>query len=402
MLGAVCAVVIAAGVVSPGGAGAEPGQTWSGVWASAPSGASYPPVANQSFRTIVHPSIGGRAVRITLSNEYGNAPVTFDAVSVALRGRGAEVRSATARPVTFGGAARVVVPAGATAFSDAATLEFGFGDDLAVSYHVPQVGAQVTGSGVTAFDKTGYATLPGAGDRTGDSSGAAFAMTNTWVPFLARVDADSPGTSGTVVALGDSITEGTLSAPDTNTDYPARLAARMRAAGIPLSVVNAGIGGNTVLPCGSVEPLFGRSALDRFARDVQAVPNVRTVLINEGGNDIRYCGRTAADIIAGLHQLIDTAHTAGLKVPLGTYIPRVSRTVLGADALPDSLGDDQRQAPNAWIRSRTDVTVVDFDRALVDATGTRQRPETGTLDSVHPGAAGYDMMAATVPLDALR
>jgi hypothetical protein len=89
-------------------------------------------------------------------------------------------------------------------------------------------------------------------------------------------------------------------------------------------------------------------------------------------------------------------------VLLGTYIPRVSRTVLLADALPDSFGDDQRQALNAWIRDRTDVTVVDFDRALATADDTRQRPDTGTLDALHPGPAGYDTMALTVPLDQLQ
>ncbi|WP_405179598.1 GDSL-type esterase/lipase family protein [Nocardia sp. NBC_01377] len=358
-------------------------------------------MSDQSFRTIVHPSISGRAARITLSNEYGIAPVTFRAASVAIRASDAGIRPGTAVTVTFGGAREVVVAAGASVLSDAVAIDFAFGQDLAVSYHVPSIVPQVTGSGVTAFSKTSYGTAPGAGDRAGDTTGAEFPTVNTFVPFLTRLDADSPATAATVVAFGDSITEGTLSTPDSNTDYPARLADRIQAAGMPVSVVNAGIGGNSVLPCSQLEPLFGRSALDRFARDVLAVPNVRTVIINEGGNDVRFCGRTAVEVQAGLRQLIDAAHAAGLKVFLGTYVPRVSRTVIFADMVPDSFGDDQRQALNAWIRARTDVTVIDFDRALTETSENRQRPETGSPDAIHPGAAGYAMMADIVPLAAL-
>ena len=39
----------------------------------------------QSFRMIVHPTIGGRALRIRLSNAFGRTAVTFRSLSVARR-----------------------------------------------------------------------------------------------------------------------------------------------------------------------------------------------------------------------------------------------------------------------------------------------------------------------------
>lgn len=402
-----CAVsVTAIAVTSTGLAAASPPvqsheTQWVGAWASAPSGSTYPPVLNQSFRTVVHPTAVGRSLRIVLSNQYGDGPVEFRSVSVARRTTGPAIQPDSIRPVTFGGALEMTVQPGDQIISDPVALPVEFGEDLAISFHVPTPARRVTGSGISAFNRTAYESPPGSGDYTHDTGGAGFAITNTFVPFLARVDVNSHTTRGTVVAFGDSITEGTATAPDSNADYPARLAARLHAEGVPVSVINAGIGGNTLLPCGAVESVFGLAAVERFRRDVLSVPHVSAVIITEGGNDLRYCGRTATDLENALQQLIDTAHAAGLKVLLGTYIPRISRTVLLPDAMPDLLGDDQRQILNAWIRDRRDVTVVDFDRAVANPAGTHQQPGTESMDGIHPGPRGYQLMADTVPVTEL-
>lgn len=402
------AACFAAGPLFAGGppAVASPGErdTWSGAWQTSPSGPSYPPAADQSYRAIVRMSMPGRGVRITLSNQYGNAPVTFRSASIAPRAAGAAIRAELGQAITFGGGREVTVAPGSSVVSDPADIEFGYGTDLAVSFFVPTVGALTTGGGIAAFDISSYSSLPAAGDRTSDTDGSAFPVVTPFRSFLTRVDAADPGTRGTVVAFGDSITEGTLSGLDNHADYPDRLADRIHDAGLPLSIVNAGIAGNTVLPCHTVEAtkeVVGEAAVTRFARDALAVPNIKTVIINEGGNDLRYCNRTAGEVETGLRQLIDAAHAAGVKVLLGTYLPRVSRTVMLPDAVPDTFGDDQRQILNDWIRTQRDVTVVDFDRALADPSDKHQKPGTETLDGIHPGPAGYAMMADTVPLDAL-
>ncbi|MFF3572634.1 GDSL-type esterase/lipase family protein [Nocardia jiangxiensis] len=120
--------------------------------------------------------------------------------------------------------------------------------------------------------------------------------------------------------------------------------------------------------------------------------------IDEGGNDLRYCNRSATDVESGVCRLIDAAHAAGLKVVVGTYILRVSRTVVFADAMPDSASDDQRQLLNAWIRCLHDVTIVDFEKALSEPDRPKQRSVTGSLGGIHPGPARYDLMAQAVPL----
>lgn len=407
VLAVACALLGTAIAVTPTGTAAasppapSPRTQWVGAWASAPSGPTYPLALNQSFRTVVRPTAAGDSLRLVLSNQYGDGPVEFRSVSVARRATGPAIQPDSTRPVTFGGALEITAQPGNQVISDPVLLPVEFGEDLAISFHVPTPARRVTGSGISAFNRTAYESPPGSGDYTHDTGGAGFAITNTFVPFLTRIDVNSPITRGTVVAFGDSVTEGTATAPDSHADYPARLAARLHAESIPVSVINTGIGGNTLLPCGAAESVFGPPAVERFRRDVLSVPHVTTVIITEGGNDLRYCGRTAIDLEKALQQLIDTAHAAGLKVLLGTYIPRVSRTVLLPDAMPDFLGDDQRQILNAWIRDRGDVTVVDFDRAVANPAGTHQQPRTESMDGIHPGPRGYQLMADTVPVTEL-
>jgi hypothetical protein len=56
------------------------------------------------------------------------------------------------------------------------------------------------------------------------------------------------------------------------------------------------------------------------------------------------------------------------------------------------------QKVNAWIRSRTDVTVVDYYALLAGNDGFYQ--PALTLDGIHPGESGYALMtpAATIAI----
>ena len=62
--------------------------------------------------------------RVRLTNRYGTAPVTFDAVRLARRGSGAGVVADTSRPVTFGGRRSVTIARGADAVSDPVRISF--------------------------------------------------------------------------------------------------------------------------------------------------------------------------------------------------------------------------------------------------------------------------------------
>ncbi|MEV6839562.1 GDSL-type esterase/lipase family protein [Streptomyces sp. NPDC051133] len=187
-------------------------------------------------------------------------------------------------------------------------------------------------------------------DHTGDDD-AAFGTTTTSWYYLAGLDVVSPTARGTVVAFGDSITDGYHSSTGAYTRWPDFLGRRLGAGPGPqkLSVVDAGIGGNRVLT--DVPNLWqGVSALKRFGHDALGLAGVKDVILFEGindiGNDAGPEGRTltAQDLADGYRTLIAEAHAAHVDVigaPLmpvqgnGYYSPAaeaIRRDVTGGSA----------------------------------------------------------------------
>src|SRR5262249_15360788 len=164
----------------------------------------------------------------------------------------------------------------------------------------------------------------------------------TWF-FLTRVEVLAPSDTGVIVALGDSITDGTASGLDANNRWPDHLARRLAGAGVRMSVLNAGIGGNRVLNEGN-----GPSALARFDREVLAQPGATALIVLEGGNDSGQAGQNpspgAADLIAAHKQMIERAHARGLRVYGATLTP------FGGARYWTAAGEAKRQQLNDWIR----------------------------------------------------
>ena len=132
-----------AAAVAPGQPAVAPGSpdvvaaagAWVDGWAAAPHSSAaettVPTFSNQSVRMVVRLHAGGNAVRIRLSNTFGDRPVTFGRASVGVRGSGAAVPAV--QPVTFAGKPGVTVTAGAETSSDVVSLAVRAGQDLAVS-----------------------------------------------------------------------------------------------------------------------------------------------------------------------------------------------------------------------------------------------------------------------------
>ena len=98
----------------------------------------------------------------------------------------------------------------------------------------------------------------------------------------------------TLVAFGDSITDGARSTPDTNRRWPNILATRFLAhKGRGIGVVDAGIGGNRILHDAQSNIAFGVNALARFDRDALKQPGVKYVVVMEGINDLGHAGTSA-------------------------------------------------------------------------------------------------------------
>ncbi|MEV6026339.1 SGNH/GDSL hydrolase family protein [Streptomyces sp. NPDC052036] len=359
-----------------------------------------PSFDNQTIRMVVHSSVAGSGVRITLSNRYSPAPLDVSAVDMAVQASGGEATRGTTRNVAFGGSRHVTIPAGAEAVSDVVPISVSAGENLLVSLYVPGTTGMSTWHS-DAFDTTYVAS----GNHAGDDSAAAFGTTTTSWYYLAGLDVVSPTARGTVVAFGDSITDGYHSSTGTYTRWPDFLGRRLGAVPGPqkLSVVDSGIGGNRVLT--DVPNLWqGVSALKRFGHDALGQPGVKDVILFEGINDIGNNagpdGRplTAQDLINGYRTLIDEAHTAHVRV-------------IGATLMPDQgngyytpAAEAIRQDVNKWIRtSRAFDGVIDFDQTMRDPSNPAAlKPAYDSGDHIHPDDEGMKAMADAIDLRLLR
>jgi lysophospholipase L1-like esterase len=373
-------------------------QNWVPAWTAA-ADSDGPALAALTLRHVLRASIGGHAVRIRLSNRFGTGPVTLGPVHVALRDAGPGIRVGTDRALTFDGQPTVTIPAGQSRLSDAAALDVGALQELAVSLYVP--GA------------TGPSTIHGNGKQTVyvakgvDATGATvfpLGETDDSRYFVTEVDVAAAGDARALVAMGDSITDGIGSTPDGNARWPDALAARLQAdpATTSIAVADAGIAGNRLLRDG-VAPYVGPSGLSRLDRDAIDLPGVRWLVLLQGLNDITASRVlpapsehvTVEQIIEGMKSVVARAHARGVQVWGATLLPR------GGTAGPrphTPAAEADRQAVNAWIRGAGAFDrVLDFERVVQDPEHPdRLRPDFDSGDHTHPNDAGYRALAASI------
>ncbi|MFE2261338.1 SGNH/GDSL hydrolase family protein [Streptomyces griseosporeus] len=367
---------------------------WTGSWARSTGGyAPVGPWTDRTLRLVVHTSAGGPRVRLRFDNTFAGAPVRIGAATVAVRDTGAAARGTPVR-LAFGGAPGVEIPAGAQAVSDPLGFTVPADADLLVSFHLPGTVTAVPVHQVAV--QRSY--LSGAGDHTAEAAATAYTSTLTSWPLLTGVDVG--GGPGSVVALGDSITDGHRSTPDTNRRWPDVLADRLLGqSDVPhYGVLNHGVGGNRVVTDrypgdGVSTDQSGVSALHRLDRDVFAQTSVRTVVVFEGVNDL-LSGTRAPDITAGLAEIAERAHARGLRVLAATILPCEGWGTCTAAV------EGERTAVNTWIRAGAVFDgVLDFDAVVRDpARPTRILAAYDGGDHLHPGDAGLAALARSVDL----
>ncbi|HEY1574639.1 MAG TPA: SGNH/GDSL hydrolase family protein [Pseudonocardiaceae bacterium] len=398
---------LAVGMVLPAtAAAATPTPAEIGTWTASPiagaTSSSCPAgaggVTNQTVRDIIYPSISGSKVRVRLTNTFGTAPLGVGAASIAVEKTGAATVAATTQALTFGGKKKVTIPPGAEALSDWVDFRVTQGQDLALSVYVPQLSGPATFHAAT--EQHSFLSTPGNFAKT--AGAADFPTTISCWMFADGVDvAPSPQVIGSVVAFGDSITDGVGSAVNANDRWPNILARRFDArAGKTLSVVDEGISGNRVL---SDAGTAGVSALARYGRDGLSQPGAKDIILLEGINDIGQSdlGTTplvaSADLIAGYQQLIAQAHAAGLRIFGATMTPFKGAFYWSPQ------GERTREAVNTWIlTSGAFDGTIDFAAITADPSDPQvYNPAFDSGDHLHPNDAGYQAMAGAINLKAL-
>jgi acyl-CoA thioesterase I len=182
-------------------------------------------------------------------------------------------------------------------------------------------------------------------------------------PAPLPVNADGPRAPITVVALGDSLTAGY--GLEADQAYPALLEARLRAAGFPVAVVNAGVSGDT-----------SAGGLRRVDWAIDG--GVRVMIVALGGNDALR-GLPVEDLERNLSAIIERAKAHGTAV------------VLAGMEAPPNLGPLYTASFRRVYRDlakRYDVPLLPF---LLD--GVAGMPGLNQADGIHPNAGGAAKVA---------
>ena len=377
---------------------------WVATWATSPqkdtdaSVLSAEELRAGTLRQIVHLSLGGPRLRVRFSNRYGTEPLHISAAHVAMAvGAGSpKIIGNSDKALSFSGKGDVTIPEGADYLSDLVDFSAPALSDLAITIRLESSAKLLTGhpgSRATSFlaptDRLAAEDLPDAKKIT------------RWY-FIAGVDVEASADAFSIVALGDSITDGHGATTDGSDRWPDVFAKRLQAnvTTRKIGVVNQGIGGNRLLIDG-----IAANVLARFDHDVLAQAGAHYVVVLEGINDLGMLthDKEVSDaeheeevrrVTGAYEQIIARAHAQGIKVVGGTLTPYVG----SAFYHPDEKNEADRQAVNQWIRKHFDG-VIDFDRVVRDPEHTeRLLPAFDCGDHLHPSPAGFAAMADAIPV----
>ena len=295
---------------------------WVGTWGTAPqlvephNNPPAPGLANNSLREIVQVSIGGKQVRLKLTNEFSKEATEIRAVELAIAktsGSSSEIDESTTVSLTFNGKPSVTMAAGATAVSDPVRLKIGPRENVAITIHYGEASSTSVsghpGSRTTSYLKEGNTT---------DFTNAI--KTDHWYSILA-LEVMAPKKAGAVAILGNSITDGRGSTTNQQNRWADVLSRRLLAnkATRNIGVLNMGIGGNCVLRGG-----LGPTGSSRYQRDLFGQEGVKYIILFEAVNDLggsRNGVETAKAIIEVYEKIINQAHQQGIRVFGATITP---------------------------------------------------------------------------------
>ena len=383
------ACLLTAGIALAGG-------HWVGTWGTAPQlverhyNPPAPGLTNNSLRQIVQVSIGGKKVRLKLTNEFSTEPTEIKAIELSIAktaGSSSEIDEASTVSLTFDGKQSVTIPAGGMIVSDAVKFPIGNRENVAITIHYGQTSPSVSGhpgSRTTSYLKEGNTT---------DFTGAI--RTDHWYN-IQTLEVEASKKAGAVAILGNSITDGRGSTTNEQNRWADVLSRRLLAnkATKNVGVLNMGIGGNCVLRGG-----LGPTGKDRYHRDLFGQEGVKWIILFEAVNDLggaRNGVQTAERIIDVYKEIIDEAHQKGIRVYGATITPFKGNNYYSADH------EKGRSTLNEWIRTTELLDgVIDFDQAVRNPQDPEamQKDFLFENDWLHFNAKGYETMGSSIDLN---
>jgi lysophospholipase L1-like esterase len=355
---------------------------WRTAWAASPSEPATPDMelGGSSIVQVIRLTAGGSKVRLRLSNTTGTAPITIEAIRM------------DGQPVLVDGKDRINIPSGMTIWTDPVQFNAEAGETIRVAFRIPDPEALPTihwYSGGDGKQRTAYSTR---------------ALPHRVV--VSAVDVAGGEAPGTIVAVGDSLTDGSTAPPGELGRWPDVMSQLLQKAGIPFAVANAGIGGDRLL-ADAAHTGSSPGILGRLDQDVFALSEPKAVILLAGTNDIGWPGATLNgrplaplsampepdDLIMGYRQTIQRARDRGVLIVLGT-IPPLNDRGTHLSGFGGVEKDRIRNIVNDWIRTQTEADgVIDFDlvlRSPDDLDALSESYDSG--DGIHPNEEGYRQM----------
>lgn len=357
-------------------------------------------ISNQTIKQISQISLGGEAIRLVFTNQYGDQPLYIDKTTVRLV-KGQSLKSKNAYPVYFSGKLKAQILPGKQLISDPIQLPVPDHAQLMVNTFIQKPTTFKT----FHWDAKQTSWLI-TGNQTANLNTPSSAKTTTARLLLSAVEVKPKRKAHVVAVIGDSITDGATATLDANTRWTDFLAKRLSPHQI--AVINSGISGNRLLNDG-----MGDSALERLQKEVFQYSGVKTLIVLVGINDISWPGTAFAPkqqipsfeaLTQGYKRVVDEAHRQGIQVIGATLLPfsgALPNTPLDNYYQPNK--DELRQRINHWIRtSHTFDGVLDLEQGLKDPKHPdRLNPIYDSGDHLHPNDRGNQQMANLVDLNQL-
>ena len=352
-----------------------------------------PGLAGNSFRQIVQVSVGGTELRLHLSNLFNTDATEILGVEIAKAasmGATPDIDEDSSVELTFGGERSFTMEPGTEAVSDPVSFDLADRDNLAITIHYGNISAVTLtshpGSRTSSYIAEGY---------TSDFS-APVAVTAHWYT-ISSIDVIPLKPASAIAVLGDSITDGRGTTTNGQDRWTDQLSRSLLKAGMNISVLNFGLGGNCILRGG-----LGPTGKSRYARDLFGHKGVKYIILFEGTNDLggsRDGLQTAFGIQEVWSQIVAEAHERGIKVFGATVTPVKGNGYYSEDH------EAGRQQLNDWIRtSGVFDGVIDFDKmvAWADDPLCLDPAYLYENDWLHLNAKGYEVMGYGIDLSLFK